>query len=259
MREAKKGIRFKMIKQEDKSVPELQWLCRSILQAASPAFRDMEIDACFYPYIGLTHTIRRKGARWIVRISDHCRHAPVPVLEAIVRILACKIMRRRPRQQYLQAYNSYRNDQWIEEAVRERRLKKGRKHIGEEDGKHHSLREIFLELNHQYFNDQVEIRRIGWGFRKSWRRLGHYDPAHHTITLSPALDEAGVPRFVVRYVVYHEMLHAVFESTSSERFKRHHTSEFHRAEKAYPDFAVARDFIRDYGSRCRQRNQRRRS
>ncbi len=238
------------VKQGDNGDCELQWLCRSILQEASPAFRGVEICACFYPYIGLTHTIRRKGTMWVVRISDHCRHAPVPILEAIIRILACKVMRRRPRQHYLQAYDSYRNDQWIEQAVRERRLRKGRKQIANESGKHHSLQEIYLELNHQYFNDQIEIRRIGWGLRRSRGRLGHYDPVHNTITLSPALDEAGIPRFVVRYIVYHEMLHAIFENTSSGRFKRHHTSEFRRAEKAYPDFAVAQDFIREYGSRC---------
>jgi predicted metallopeptidase len=92
--------------------------------------------------------------------------------------------------------------------------------------------------------------------RRSRGRLGHYDPVHNTITLSPVLDEAGVPRFVVRYIVYHEMLHAIFESTCSGGIKRHHTSEFRRAEKAYPEFAAARDFLREYGGRRRQRIQR---
>ena len=242
-----------MVRQEDKNLSELQWLCRSILQEAYPAFRNMEIDASFYPYIGLTHTIRRKGTTWIVRISDHCRHAPSPVLEAIVMILACKVMRRRPRRQYLQAYEFFRNDPWIVEAVRERRLRKGRKHIAEEAGKHHSLREIYQELNHRYFSNQIDIHRIGWGLRNSRQRLGHYDPVHNTITLSPVLDEPGVPRFVVRYIVYHEMLHAVFESASSGGLKRHHPSAFRRAEKAYPDFATAKDFLREYCGRLHQR------
>jgi hypothetical protein len=245
-----------MVRQEDKNLPELQWLCRSILTEALPTFRNMEIDACFYPYIGLTHTIRRKGTTWMVRISDHCRHAPRSVLEAIVRILASKVMRQRPRRKYLQAYEIFRNDPWIVEAVRERRLQKGRKNIVEEAGKHHSLQEIYQELNHRYFNDQIEICRIGWGLRKSRERLGHYDPIHNTITLSPLLDEPGVPKFVVRYIVYHEMLHAVFESGSSGRLKRHHTFEFRHAEKAYPDFAVAKEFLREYGGRLHKKIQR---
>jgi predicted metal-dependent hydrolase len=133
--------------------------------------------------------------------------------------------------------------------VRERRLRKGRKNIAEEAGKHHALGEIYQELNHRYFSNQIEINRIGWGLRNSRQRLGHYDPVHHTITLSPVLDQPGVPKFVVRYIVYHEMLHAVFESTSSRGLQRHHPSEFRRAEKAYPDFAAAKDFLREYCSR----------
>jgi SprT-like family len=241
-----------MVRQEDTNLSELQWLCRSILQESFPAFCNTEVDACFYPYIGLTHTIRRKGSTWVVRISDHCRYAPSPILEAIVMILAAKVMRRRPRQKYLQAYELFRNDPWIIEAVRERRLQKGRKHIAGEAGKHHLLWEIYQELNRCYFNNQIEIHRIGWGLRKSRGRLGHYDPIHHTITLSPVLDAPGVPRFVVRYIVYHEMLHAVFESISSGRSKRHHTSEFRRAEKAYPDFESAEKFLTEYSRKLHQ-------
>jgi len=241
-----------MVSQEDKSLPDLQWLCRSILQEAFTEFRNTKVDACFYPYIGLTHTIRRKGSMWMVRISDHCRNAPRLVLEAIVMILASKVLRRRPRQKYLQAYELFRNDPSIAAAVRERRLQKGRKHLAGEAGKHHSLREIYQELNDGYFNNQIEIRRIGWGLRKSRGRLGHYDPVHHTITLSPVLDEPAVPRFVVRYIVYHEMLHAVFEGTTSGGTRRHHHSEFHRAERAYPDFASAKKFLSEYNGIPRQ-------
>jgi predicted metal-dependent hydrolase len=233
----------------DKGVAELQWLCRTILKDASPAFRDMTIDASFYPYIGLTHTIRRKGSTWVVKISDHCEHAPSHVLEAIIRILACKVIRRKPNQRYVETYEDFRKSSWIAEAVRERRLQKGRKRIAGEKGKYYSLREIYQELNGNYFNDQIEIRRIGWGLRKSRQRLGHYDPVHHTITLSPVLDSPKVPGYVVRYIVYHEMLHAVFESTPSVGYQRHHPAAFRRAERAYPDYARAKIFLRQYGSR----------
>ena len=243
---------------QDKNPAELQWLCRSILREALPDSRNMEVDARFYPYIGLTHTIRRKGSAWVIRISDHCRYASSRVLEAIVMILVSKVMRRRPSHKYLQTYDLFRNDPWIKETVRERRLRKGRKHIAEDAGKHHSLLELYQELNNNYFNNQIEIHRIGWGLRASRGRLGHYDPIHHSITLSPTLDEPGVPRYVIRYIVYHEMLHAVFESATSGRVMRHHTSEFRRAESAYPDFESAKEFLREYGRRLHQKDQRRR-
>jgi hypothetical protein len=238
-----------MSEQQDKSVADLRWLCRNILQNAFPEFHNMNIDVCCYPYIGLTHTIRRKGSTWIVRISDHCRHAPRQVLEAIVNILAAKVMRRKPSRKYLQVYELFRKTSWVSEAVRNRRLQKGRKHIAGEKGKYYSLREIYQELNGDYFNNQIEIRRIGWGLRKSIARLGHYDPVHHTITLSPLLDTPRVPQYVVRYIVYHEMLHAIFEDSPSSGYRRHHPAEFRRAEKSYPDYASAKKFLREHGRR----------
>src|SRR5512136_488600 len=119
---------------KEESSAMLQWLCRSLLQDSFPTFQNAKIDARFYPYMGLTHTIRRKGSSWIIRISDHCRHAPKPVLEAIVMILACKVMRRKPSQKFLETYESFRTDPATMEMVKERRLRKGRKQIGAEMG-----------------------------------------------------------------------------------------------------------------------------
>jgi hypothetical protein len=227
----------------------LQYICRSVL---SPLFHNMSIDASFYPYIGLTHTIRRKGSAWVVRISDHCRRAPGHVLEAIVAILACKIMRKKPGRKHRDAYELFRKSPSVLESVRKRRVQKGKKRIAIHAGEYHSLQNIFQEINRRYFNNQIEISRIGWGFRMSWGRLGHYDPVHRSITLSPVLDSPRVPEFVVNYIVYHEMLHAVFEDTSAHRSQRHHPPEFRRVEKAYPDYGKAKKFLMEY---CRHRKR----
>jgi hypothetical protein len=226
---------------------ELQWICRSTLQALSPTFRETAIEARFYRYIGLTHTIRRKGAKWIVRISDHCMNAPAQVIEAIIVILGCKLLRRKTPRKPLEIYENFRKSSYVESAVRERRQLKGRKHIAAETGKHYSLREIYREVNAAYFGDQIEIRRIGWGRRNSWTRLGHYDSLHHTITISPVLDSPKAPAFVVKYLVYHEMLHAAFQDT-----KRHHPPEFRRAERSYPDYLRSTKFLKEYCARRRK-------
>jgi predicted metal-dependent hydrolase len=230
----------------------LQWICRSALQSAFPFFRNAEIDALYYPYIGLTHTIRRGDSnRWVLRISDHCRHAPSHVLEAIAMILGSKIVHKKPPHRFVEIYDSFRRDPGVEESVLARRREKGRKSIAGSDGKYYSPSALYRELNGRFFNDQIEIRKIGWGLRKGWRRLGHYDPVHHTITLSPALDSPRVPDYVVRFIVYHEMLHAVFEDLSSRKPRRHHSPDFHRAEQAYPDYARARKFLREYFGKMR--------
>jgi predicted metal-dependent hydrolase len=235
------------MQKQDGNLSLLQWTCRSILQSSFPLFRNADIEASFYPYIGLTHTIRRKGQnRWVIRVSDHCRRAPRQVLEAIAIILGSKITHKKPPDRFLEIYERFRKDPYIEESVRERRRERGRKNIAGCEGAHHSLLALYREVNNLFFNNQIEIQKIGWGLRKGWRRLGHYDPVHHTITLSPALDSPKVPEFVVRYIVYHEMLHALFEADTAHRRGRHHSPEFHRAERAYPDFARSKTFLRDY-------------
>ena len=213
------------------------------------------MEASYYPYIGLTHTVRRKGSVWKFRISDYCRHAPEAVLESIIMILACKVTRRKPDRKYLRTYEAFRNYPPVVEAVRERRLKQGRKHFAGHPGKIHSLQRIYQELNRRYFNDQIDIRRIGWGIRRSRNRLGHYDPVHHTITLSPMLDSSDVPEYVIQYIVYHEMLHAVFENGAGVR--KHHPPEYRRAERAYPDYARAQKFLTNFCRRVRRIEARR--
>jgi hypothetical protein len=222
---------------------KLQEICRSILQAFSGSFRDKEIVAGFYPYVGLTHTIRRRGASWVLRISDHCSQAPRVVLESIVILLASKVLRRKPPSEALQVYECFRRDQEVEDRVQARRRLRGRKHIVDAPGRYHSPDEIYRELNRDYFNGQVEVRKLGWGARKSWNRLGHYDPTQNTITISPVLDSPRVPRSAVSYLVYHEMLHTVFDEAATRMGKRCHTPEFHRAERAFPHYAAVRRFL----------------
>ncbi len=231
------------------SAETLSRICRSTLNTAFPAFRNKKIEACFYPYIGLTHTIRRKGSEWTIRISDHCRHAPASVLEAVIVMLACKLTGRKPRRDLVQTYERFRKDPRILEMVRKRRLEKGRKRISGDVGKHHVPKEIFEKLNGRYFNNQIEIQKIGWGLRKSWSRLGHYDSVHRTITLSPVLDSPKVPKYVVHYIVYHEMLHVIFDDTRTHGSGSHHSGKFRLTEKSYPDFVKAKRFLRKFCSR----------
>ena len=232
---------------------DLEWICRSILQARFPAFRDTDITASFYPYIGLTHTIRRRKGVWVIRISDHCRRAPRVVLEALTLILASKVLRRSPPKEMIKIYEQFKQEPAIEEAVHVRRRKHGRKQIDSSDGRHHSLQEIYRELNARYFNSQVEICNLGWGPRRSWSRVGHYDPVHNTITISPVFDSPRIPRLVVSYIVFHEMLHSLFETGSAGGHKRYHPPEFQRAEKAYPEYAAAKRLLGEF---CRNRGKR---
>lgn len=109
-------------------------------------------------------------------------------------------------------------------------------------GTYHELQEIYDEVNREHFDDTIDAP-ITWGRMPSTRRrrrsirLGSYTPEDHLIRIHPYLDQHFVPRYFVRYIVFHEMLHAhlgVFESPSGRL--RVHTPEFRKLEQQYPDY-----------------------
>jgi predicted metal-dependent hydrolase len=66
------------------------------------------------------------------------------------------------------------------------------------------------------------------------------------------LDSPKVPEYVLGYLLYHEMLHALFADPDCLSRKRHHTREFFRAESAYPRYESARSFLTRF---CRARGR----
>ncbi len=222
---------------------ELQRVCEARLRALSPSFREAPVEAAFHPYVGLTHTLRRRSGRWKLRISDLCRGAPEPVVGAIAELLGCRVLRRRPPEAARRLYEAYRRSPEVRDAVSERKLARGRKEFAGTAGRVHSLKKIFARLNERHFNGQLEVRHIGWGKRRSRVRLGHYDPVHQTIAISPLLDSADVPGTVVEYLVYHEMLHILFSDPEAPGRRVHHPAAFRQAERGFPGYREATRFL----------------
>lgn len=114
-------------------------------------------------------------------------------------------------------------------------------------GEHFDLKKIYNEVNAEYFDNTITAV-ITWGKRgtsprrrQRTIRFGSYTVDSNLIRLHPALDQPFVPEFFVRYIVYHEMLHAHLGIEESESGRRRiHTREFTSIERAYPDFAKAR-------------------
>lgn len=110
-------------------------------------------------------------------------------------------------------------------------------------GKVYDLDRIFRDLNRRHFHNRVRAR-IGWGkrvhrARKRTIRLGLYDDTDKKIIINPALDCRSVPRYVVEWIVFHEMLHQVVGFTKMNGVYVAHTPEFRQREQAYPHFARA--------------------
>jgi predicted SprT family Zn-dependent metalloprotease len=119
-------------------------------------------------------------------------------------------------------------------------------------GNCYDLKEAFDELNAQYFDNAINVT-ISWGrdCGRSTRsiRFGGYYPAEQLIRIHPRLDQPFVPAFLLRYIVYHEMLHAHIgiEHTENGR-KSIHPKEFKRMEKAFPEYDASIAWIEDPGN-----------
>ena len=113
----------------------------------------------------------------------------------------------------------------------------------------YDLKPIFDELNASFFNSAIEAA-ISWGKGAAGPmrsiRFGSYYETTRLIRIHPRLDQAFVPFFVVRYIVYHEMLHAHLGIGRTENGRRQiHPRRFKVMESAFPDYHKAVAWIED--------------
>jgi predicted metal-dependent hydrolase len=125
----------------------------------------------------------------------------------------------------------------------------GRPRFGAPLGLAHDLRSYLDEQNREHFDGQFK-GRIGWSRRNRQRhrrtiRLGSWSPRNRLIRIHPALDDKHVPDYVLRFVVFHEMLHAIVGANAQGTRTVYHTRDFRRREQEHPDHDRAEKWIAD--------------
>lgn len=198
----------------------------------------------FYPYSRLAHTIRARQGEITVRISDILADAPLEILSAVIVILLYKLFRKAAPPHYQHTYRHYIKREPIRRRALSIRKLRGRKRFTSARGVQFDLTRLFDELNRHYFGGKLKITHLSWSRRDNRRILGHYDAAYQAIVINRKLDHPGIPAFVVRYVLYHEMLHAAWGEESCQGRRQVHHRLFREAERQFPHYAEARRFIR---------------
>ena len=104
-------------------------------------------------------------------------------------------------------------------------------------GRYHNLIDTYNTLNREYFNGNINAS-ITWGPVRRKRgakksTLGSYSYANKIIRINPMLDSKRVPGYYLKFIIYHEMLHADLgvDATNGRNF--YHTREFRRREKLF--------------------------
>jgi hypothetical protein len=184
--------------------------------------------------------VKLEPGRLSLRISDLFEGAPAPVLEALTYILLCKLFRKTVPRAYSYRYRLYLNRRDVRRSIHLVRQIRGRKPLSGPRGDHYNLDEVFEELNARFFHGLMARPALNWSPRKSRTTLGHYDPSHNAIVISKLLDSPAVPRLLVDYVMFHEMLHLRHPVKHHGGRRRVHTREFLEAEKEFPGLADAK-------------------
>jgi SprT-like family len=189
-----------------------------------------DIEVKFYPYAGLHHTIRVRGGRVYVRLSDIFQTAPPEVISAIAFLLVARLLSRKVPKAHELIYRKYAFSPQVLRASDLARQKRGRKVISSAQGKVYDLDRMFARLNRHYFQGELEKPVLTWSKRRARSILGHHDSVHNTITISKTLDSHDVPDFFVEYILYHEMLHIKHPARLINGRRYYHTAAFRSEE-----------------------------
>ena len=208
---------------------------RSGCAGPPPAFR-----VEFYPYASLVLTIRRRDEQMIVRFSDLLQRAPMAVLEAAAALLLSRIYRRRTPKALVAPYHAYAKSYKTRQRVQKMRGGRVRPAALHPAGAKFDLSRMFDELNERFFDGELRKPQLGWSTRGWRRQFGLFDPGPNQILLNRRMDRPEIPRYVVEYVLYHEMLHVKHPTRKSGCSLISHSPEFRAEEKLFPEFARAR-------------------
>jgi hypothetical protein len=201
------------------------------------------IHISFYPYVSINHTIRLRDEEIFVRIGTICSDMPPASHKGLAYILVGKLLRKKIPPGAREVYDAYTRQAAIRDRALASKRARGRKVVTTAKGSVYDLDQIFDSVNRIYFGDTIPRPVLTWSSRKTYRILGHHDAAHEHVAISRSLDSVDVPRYVVEYVVFHEMLHIAHPTQHINGRRYNHTAAFKRDERKFAYFEQAENWI----------------
>ena len=199
-----------------------------------------KIEVNFYKFRSLKHTIEWTPWRIRIKVNEHFRHAPDTIIKLLAIILLAKVYKGKVERNIRSSYNEY-----IELLKNSLPVKKpNRLDAYTSGGEVFDLAKIFNQLNETYFRNNLQMPILGWSRKKSYRRLGFYDKERNLLVISRLFDQPGVPEQIVRYLVYHEMLHINYRSHKKNGRRVIHPTVFRRIEKQFPGYQEIQKWLK---------------
>ncbi len=221
---------------DEQAMSELSWSAELCALLGCPV--DVSFSRARSTPVTVDRTPHVAGSMRIeVRLHEMFAAAPTEVVSAMASWIRSGRRARRAAQLL---------DRWIDAALESLPPPRAKKAVAK--GKHYDLQVVIEDLfEHEFAGEFSAIDdrpRITWGrgnkLAKYSLQLGSYDARHELVTIHPVLDRPQVPALFVRYLVFHELLHAVVPAEQSPRGRcLHHGMEFRRREREYHEFETA--------------------
>jgi hypothetical protein len=238
--------------QESPQVSSIRRFYQQAFQLYDKTGRIPPVSIEIYPYSGINHTIRIRGGCAFVRISDICVDMDLEGQRALAFILVAKLYRKRAARVHQETYNACLKAPLIQSRVTAAKKVRGRKTPLLSEGDIYDLDEVFDDVNIKYFNNSIPRPSLSWSTRMTFRVLGHHDAAQDKIVISRSLDTPETPRFIVEYVMFHEMLHIAHPTKHINGRRYNHTPAFRADEQKFPHYRAAEKWIENNVLRLRR-------
>ena len=214
-----------------------------IFGAVNKRLSGCRLSVSYYPYSELKHTWRRSDGVLVMRISDYMNRAPPDVLEALAWFLLCRADGKDCEDGIAAKYLSYARSRELWLPKKSIYLSRARNLTFVPKGSVRNLSEVFEYVNGCYFNGSLRVPDLAWVRESPKTRLGFYFEPLDLLAANRCLDSARVPRYVLEFVVYHELLHGLIEAKGSPVRRLHHTEEFKRREREFSHFEDAEKWL----------------
>jgi hypothetical protein len=178
------------------------------------------------------------------RVSDYMDSSPDDVTEAMAWYLICKAYGKKCPDGMALKYREYTRSKTLWAPKRKTYMSRARNLSFRPVGASRDLGEVFEYVNGCYFGGSVRQPDLAWTKESPSTRLGFYFEPLDILAINRVMDSERVPRYVLEFVMFHELLHGVLEPGGTPMRRLHHTKEFREREREFPMYSESEEWLR---------------
>jgi len=205
------------------------------------------VEAAFRPMADAYFRTNVRPGALRVAVNDAFERAPRAALEGLCEAVVVRSSGKGSGREVGAAFWEWVERPGVKELMEGNYLARQRSFVAVPRGAVYDLGELFDEVNAELFGGRLGRPLLAWSTRPLTHKWGYYSDLirpRGVLVINRLLDDAQVPRFVLRGTMYHEMLHMVHEPHRSNGRRVVHTREFNEADARFPEHALLRDEYR---------------